>query len=194
MSDIVPYKQHGDRFLEPLKQAAKFTEGISRHHRPSFDNYEIAKAHVFQALGDIHGVEGLRLFGKEVCVAVFCRPNVLRLDKDKVLYLPIKEQKEDWWQHKVALIVATGPSAFKGDDSYMEAQFGEYGPPKIGDWVFCNASNGIAVNLCGENASRPQGLDGLGRTIDIYEWDGWPCRIISDDQFLGMIGLPHQIV
>lgn len=194
MSELVPYERHGDRYLEPLRQSPTFTEGVSRHHRPSFDNYQVAKEHIFQALGDISGADGLRLFGKEVCVAVFCRPNVHRVDRGNVLYLPIKEIKEDWWQHKVAMIVAMGPSAFSGDQSYMDAQFGEYGPPKIGDWVFCNASNGIQLNLCGDDASRPQGLDTLGRQMDLYEWDGWPCRIISDDQFLGMIGKPQAIV
>ena len=194
--EVAPFEPITDmaRFLEPRQQTPRFMEKTTRHHRQDFDDYEVAKTHIFQMLGDIYGPEGLVLIGKEVCVAVFVRPNCYRISEDKIFFRPITEQKEDWWQHKVALIVATGPSAFLGDESYMQAQFGEYGPPKVGDWVFCNASSGLQISLCGDGASRPQGVDNMGRTIDLYEWDGWPCRLISDDLFLGRIGKPQQIV
>lgn len=194
MSDIVPYERHGDRFLTAPAATPQFTAGITRHHRPDYDDYEVAKQHIFQALGDIYGPEGLRLFGKEVAIACFVRPAMYRVSEDKVWFRTIDDQKEDWFQHKVAMIIATGPSAFRGDDSYVDAQFGECGPPKIGDWVFCNASNGIQISLRGDGASRPQGVDNHGNPCDLFAWDGWPVRIISDDQFLGMIGKPQQIV
>lgn len=200
----------GRQAVAPLQQAPKFSEGISRHHRPFYDDYNVAKSHIHQALGDIT-TDGLELVGREVCVAVYCRPNMMRIKSpsgdDKVFFLPVKEIKEDWWQHKAGLIVAMGPTAFHGDDSYLDAMFGlrdedgelipGSGRPrrwKVGDWLFGNPSSGMQIQLCGEGASRPQGVDNTGEAMDLFEWDGWPCRIVLDDVFVGRIAKPHSVV
>lgn len=175
------------------RQAPKYTAGITRHHRPAYDDYTLAKMHIFQMLGDISGEDGLVLFGRQVAVAVYCRPNI----NPGGIILPTKEIKEDWWQHKVVLIVAVGPDAFgkvTGSPAYFKARYGDREPPKIGDWVFMNASSGMQISLCGDGHSRPQGVDSLGREYDLFEWDGWPVRILEDDSLIGRIGKPSAIV
>lgn len=175
------------------RRTPEYSQGTTRHHKPSYDDYDVAKLHIMQMLGDIHGDDGLILFGRQVAVAVFCRPSVNMAG----IYLPVKEIKEDWWQHKVCLLISAGPDAFgavTGTDKYFKARFGERPPPKIGDWVFMNASSGTQLMLCGEGHSRPQGSDHLGREFDLFEWDGWPVRILDDDSLIGRIGKPHQIV
>ena len=198
----------GEHFTAPLSQAAPFSESVSRHHRSFYDDYDVAKALIMQAVGDISEFE---VFGRNVVIAVFCRPNVMTVKtasgEDGAIYLPVKEIKEDWWQHKAGMIVRLGPDAFRGDGTYYDAKFGtvdargmlevgsgEARRPKIGDWIFCNASAGAQISLAGDGASRPQGVDRRGEPMDLFEWDGWPCRIIGDDTFYGRVVKPHQIV
>ena len=186
----------GERAVAPLQRAAPFTEGISRHHRPFYDDYTVAKMHIAQAIGDLTDMD---VFGRQVLCAVFCRPASQPIKKpdgtEGVLYLPVKEIKEDWYQHKVVLVLKTGPDAFKGDPSYLRAMFGDGVPaPVPGEWLFANANAGIQVNIAGEGGSRPQAVDRRGEPFDIFEWDGWPCRIIPDDQFFGRITKPHSVV
>ena len=185
----------GESFIAPLAQTPKYGERNSRHHRPFYDNYDVAKAHIAQAVGDI---SGFQLFGRNVLVAVFCRPNTMEVGPEgnkTTIFMPIKEIMEDWWQNKACHILMKGPEAFKGEPSYMEATFGLGVPaPEVGEWVFANASAGTQIGLCGEGASRPQGLDPRGRQWDLFEWEGWPCRIITDDCFLGRLNKPHELV
>lgn len=177
----------GERFISPISQAQKFSGGPGRHHRPFFDDYEIAKQCIHQALGDLADID---IFGRDVLCAVFCRPNVT----PGGFYLGAKEVKEDWWQHKVVLVLKCGPDAFTGDDSYLQARFGNVSPPKVGDWLFSRPESGLQIDLAGEGGSRPQGRDHRGNAMDIFEWDGWPCRIIPDEEFKGRLPKPHGIV
>lgn len=187
MSNELAPVSFGERMLAPIQQSAQFGEGVSRHHRPFFDDYEVAKQLIHQALGDLSKFD---VFGRNVLVAVFCRPNIT----PGGFYLGVKEIKEDWFQHKVVLVLKVGPDAFKGDKSYLDAMFGDAPPPKPDEWLIANASAGIQINLMGEGGSRPQGKDHRGNPIDVFEWDGWPCRIISDESFLGRLERPHEIV
>lgn len=194
MSDLAV--THGDKFLAPLSTSARFTEAVTRHHRPLYDDYTVAKAHIAQAIGDLSDMD---VFGRQVLCAVFCRPNMDQMTRPdgtkSTIYTSLKEIKEDWFQHKVVLILKLGPEAFQGDDSYRDAVFGKGTPsPQPGEWLFANANAGIQVNICGEGGTRPQGLDHRGRTVDLFEWEGWPCRIIGDDNFLGRITKPHTVV
>ena len=174
------------------RQIPAFTSGITRHHRPFYEDYETAKQFIFQMLGDI-SAEALGIFGRQVAVAVFCRPNIT----PGGIYIPIKEVREDWWQHKCVLLVATGPDAFgavTGDERYFKARYGDRGPPKIGEWVVMNASTGLQCSWRGQGASRPSGIDHLGRPFDLFEWDGWPIRILEDDSLISTMARPHEIV
>ena len=140
----------------PIAQPAQFTQGVARHHKRSFDDYDVAKQLILQAVGDL---SDLRLFGRQVACAVFCRPNVRQIRRPDgsvgALYSAIKVGVS--WQHKVTLILKCGPGAFKGDASYIEDVYGDpSGIPKPGDWVFANASAGIQTSFAGAGASRPQ--------------------------------------
>lgn len=184
----------GRTAIAPLAQKAKFSDPIGRHHRPFYDDYDVAKMHILQALGDLSDLD---IFGRQVACAVFIRPNTMPItmpDGTKsVLYLPIKEVKEDFYQNKTVLVLKCGPEAFTGEENYLTAMYGGF-VPAPGEWLFANANSGIQVNLVGDGASRPQSVDRRGEPLDIFEWDGWPCRIMSDDNFLGRIAKPHQIV
>lgn len=179
----------GERMLAPLSQPAQYTDPIGRHHRPFYADYEVAKSHINQMVGSMDHFE---VFARQVIVGVFTRPNVT----PKGFFLPVSEIKEDWWQHKVVLLLKAGPEAFKGDDegTYHRATFGDHAAPAVGDWLIMNASSGMQINWCGDGASRPQGKDHAGRTVDLFEWDGWPCRIVADDCFLGRLTKPHNLV
>lgn len=192
--DLVESRGQAVGYVAPLGQSSRFTDGVTRHHRPFFDDYTLSKLHITQAIGDITDLD---IFGRNVLVAVFCRPNTMPIKmpdgSQSVLYQTQKEIKEDWYQHKVVLVLKCGPDAFRGEDSYLQAMFAGV-PPKAGEWLFANASAGIQVNIAGEGASRPQSVDRRGEPMDIYEWDGWPCRIISDEHFLGRLERPHGVI
>lgn len=180
-------RRHGDAFIAPLAPAAPFSSGPGRHHRPFYDDYEVAKGFIHQALGDLSETD---IWDANVLCGVFCRPNVT----PSGIYLTEKEVKEDWWQHKVVLVLKMGPDAFQGDPSYQRARFGDAGPPAVGDWLFARPEAGVQISLIGDGASRPQGRDHRGEPMDIFAWPGWPCRIIPHDQFLGRLTKPHSIV
>lgn len=193
--DLTTTGGRGVGFVAPLAQSPRFGEGVTRHHRPFYDDYNVSKMHIMQAVGDLSEMD---IFGRQVLVAVFVRPNTMTIKKpdgsSAMLYLPVKEIREDWYQHKVVMVLKCGPDAFKGEDSYLKAQFGSADPPEPGEWLFANANSGIQINIAGEGATRPQGVDQRGEPFDIFEWDGWPCRLLADDQFLGRLERPHQVI
>lgn len=178
---------HGQRFLAVAGQSAPYSVGPGRHHKPAYDDYEIAKTCIRQALGDMSDVE---IWGDAVLCAVFCRPNIT----SGGVILPVKEIKEDWWQHKAVMVVKIGPDAFQGDESYLRARFGDKRPPEVGDWLFAAAEAGIQTNFCGDGGTRPQGRDPMGRLMDLFEWEGWPCRVIPHDRFIGRLSNPQAVV
>ena len=172
--------------VAPFDDSPKWGK-FGQHHRPYYDDYTVAKLHIMEALGDI---SELRLFGRQVMVAAFVKPAIT----PGGIITPVGFQMEDWWQGKVAMLVGVGPAAFSGDASYLAATYGD-AVPKFGDWVFLNANAGITTSICGEGAKRPQGQDHLGRTIELFKWgDGWPCRIVNDDQLIGWAAKPHHVV
>ena len=178
---------HGERFLSPISQSAQFSSGPGRHHRRHFSDYEVVKDLIHQAIGDLSENE---VWDNNVLCAVFCRPNVT----PGGIYQTTKEVKEDWWQHKAVLVLKLGPNAFQGDESFERAKWGKEARPQPGDWLFSRPEAGIQINLYCTGGSRPQGRDHRGQPMDIFEWDGWPCRIIPDDEFLGRMLLPHSVV
>lgn len=184
-TDLIP--SHGEQYLSPISPAPRFSSGPSRHHRPFFDDYETAKALILQSLGDLTDID---IFGARVLCAIFCRPSI----NPGGIYLTENEVKEDWWQHKVVLVVKCGPDAFKGDDGYLQARFGDRPAPKVGDWLFARPEAGIQIHLNGEGGSRPKARDHRGQEMDIYAWDGWPCRIIDHEEFEGRLPKPHGVV
>jgi len=160
---------------------------VSMLHKWHHDDYDEAKAQIHQSLGSIADLE---VFGRQVLVAVYIRPNKSQTG----LYQTVNAQKEDIYQGKAALILKCGPGAFKGEDSYVKAMFGDMPTPEPGDWVFVRPSDGLSISLCGDGASRPQGKTFHDEDVDLFAWDGWPCRILSDDSLIGRMNKPHTLV
>jgi hypothetical protein len=187
MNDGALVPSRGEHFVAgPSLQVPAFGGATTRLHRPAYDDYETARRHIWQALGDISDFE---LFGRDTLVAVFCRPNMT----PSGVIMPINEIKEDWWQGKGVMLVAHGPGAFNGDDSWVKSMY-RNGKPQPGDFLIARSSDGTQLSVRGEGASRPQGVDRLGRTMDLFEWDGWPCRVMPDDRFFGRLSKLHMVI
>lgn len=160
----------------------------SRLHNWHHDDYEIAKADVHRQLGDITESQ---VFGRQVLCAIYIRPT--RNPKTGLEYTE-KQQAEDIAQGKSMLILQLGPDAFQGDEAYIKAMFGKWGPPKIGDWLWARSNVGESLQMAGEGAVRLQHEDRRGEKQNSYPFDGWPCRVLSDESFIGRVAKPHQVV
>jgi hypothetical protein len=163
------------------------SDTVSNLHNWHHENYESAKAQIYHQIGDIGDLE---VFGQQVIVAVYIRPNFTAGG----LIAGTKMQKEDIYQGKVVLILKCGPDAFQGDESYAKAMFGDAPPPTVGDWVFLRSQDGTPISMQGEGAARVKVPDRRGDPMDVYDWDGWPCRIVKDDDIIGRAARPHSIV
>jgi len=156
------------------------------HH----DDYEIAKAHIAQQLGNFDNE--VKVFGRQVLCAVYIRP---LLNPRTGLQSTEKHQQEDIWQGKVMLVLKLGPDAFKGDGSYQAAMFGSADDvPKVGDWLMANANTGFSLNIRGEGGTRVVALNRRDEEEKLYPFDGWACRIVPDDLFIGAVLKPHVVV
>lgn len=159
----------------------------TRLHNWHHKDYAEAGRQINQALGDISDIE---IAGRQVLVAVYVRPNVT----NGGVMQSVSAQKEDVWQGKIVLLLKAGPDAFVGDDSYRQAMWGNARHPQAGDWLVVRAIDGLPISLKGDNAERPQGKDFRGDPIDIYDWDGWPCRFLPDDAIIARVSKPHSVV
>lgn len=182
---IVP----GITALTPFQATAgRFQSGPTRHHRQYFEDYATAKAHIWQAVGDI---EPFEVFGDCVLVAVFCRPTIT----PGAIIIPETsgEAREDQYQHKAVLILKVGPGAWYGDEDYHKLKFGGLSAPVVGEWVMVNANAGLQMSIMGEGGTRPKIATVQGEQ-DAYVGDGWPCRLIKDEEVLMRIKAPHGVV
>jgi hypothetical protein len=163
------------------------TANVTALHGWHHDDYDEAIQQIKTHLGDISDLE---VFGRQVVVAVYVRPS----KNAAGIYQTAKAQQEDFWQGKAVLVLKCGPDAFSGSEEYARAMFGDKPPPQPDDWVFLRASDGMPINLCGDDAKRVQGKTFGGEMVDIFPWDGWPCRIVSDESIIGRINKPHSLV
>ena len=168
-----------------LTDSTQVASGLHKWHH---DDYAEAKRQILQALGSTADLE---IFGSNVLVAIYVRPEK---SSKSGIYVTSKRQVEDIYNGKVVMIVKAGPDAFRGDESWLKMQYGSAAPPAPGDWCFLPENVGIMTQFCGDGAERVKGTDSMGRIIDVYEWDGWPCRIIRHDALIGRMNRPHEIV
>jgi hypothetical protein len=155
------------------------------HH----DDYDLAKGHIFKQLGDYTGE--LEVFGRQVLIAVYVRP---LMNPRTGMHFTDTQQKEDIFQGKVGLVLALGPDAFKGDDDYVAATFGPKGAPEVGDWVFTNPNAGMSLNIIGKGGERVTEKDRRDEDVNLYPIAGWACRVVPDEQFIGRVLNPHNVV
>lgn len=163
-------------------------QNTSELHGRYHDDYETAKAEIHQALGSIKDIE---IFGAQVLIACYVRPKTGGKGK---LWVTTKAQTEDIYMGKAFMVLKLGPDAFKGDKAYLKALFGEMPAPSPGDWIFLRSQDGVMVSLCGDGASRPKGRDHKDEEIDLYDWDGWPCKIVDHKSIIGRMNRPHSVV
>lgn len=167
------------------------TSDYTRLHKHHHADYDTAKEDIRRQIGTLD----LELFNRDVLCGVYVRP----------LYNPrsgftqsIQFQKEEIIQSKIVLVLKLGPSAFKAPNDYpewYEEQFGTSKPPSVGDWLMVRAADGHPTNICGDDGVNVMYPDKLGREHKAYEWDsGWPCRIISDQNFMARVLNPHTVV
>jgi hypothetical protein len=161
---------------------------VTRLHRWHHDDYAEAKRQIYMQLGDLSGLE---VFGRQVAVAVYVRPEVNSVTG---LYQTQNSMREDWWQGKAVLVLKMGPDAFRGDDGYIMATFPGGRAPQIGDWLFANANAGIQTSYEGPGGAQFMVENRQGEMEPVYSWFGWPIRIIPDDMFLGRVHEPHQVI
>lgn len=94
---------------------------------------------------------------------------------------------ESIYQGKVGLVLKTSNQDFT--DQEKKAWGGEGRLPKVGEWVFFKADDGIALSVLGTGAKRSPRLTDLG-----IEMDGWPCRVFEPRYILGRIKSPRSVV
>lgn len=160
-------------------------------HNYHHADYDIAKDHMRRQLGQLD----IELFGRQVMVGIYIPPLV---GGTSVLQISSKMQAENVYQGKIVMVLKTGPGAFGrlDDESYRISMYGsEEGVPKVGDWLMVNAVAGEPTSFCGPGAETVMGEDRRGDPQKVYDWNsGWPCRIIMDDAFIGIVTNPHNIV
>lgn len=163
----------------------------SRLHSWHHDDYQVAKDHIMRQIGDFSDSQ---VFGSQVLCAIYIRPARNPLNG---LEYTDKQQAEDIAQGKSMLILQLGPNAFGGPDAdgtYLKSMFGDYGAPKVGEWLWARSNSGEPVHISGEGAERVTYLSRQKDECNAYPFEGWPCRVLHDESFIGRVAKPHQVV
>jgi co-chaperonin GroES (HSP10) len=92
---------------------------------------------ILERVGDLEGVE---IFGADVMVAIYERPNKTKSG----IILTDTTTGEDLHQGKIGLIVKKGPLAWVDDDNVT---FRDEDRCDVGDWVFFRPSDGWRATL-----------------------------------------------
>lgn len=92
-----------------------------------------------EILKTIGNLKGFELFGNQVLLAVYKRPEKTKSG----IILTGTTRQEDEYQGKAGLVLAKGPSAFVSDDNYnFHGQNVE-----VGDWVAIFVSDGRKIMI-----------------------------------------------
>ena len=95
-----------------------------------------------ELLNKIGKLDGFELFGNQVLIAVYERPEKT---KSGIILADVTRQ-EDTFQGKAGLVVALGPSAFVSDENYnFRGQ-----SVRVGDWVAIFVSDGRQITVNGQ--------------------------------------------
>lgn len=131
------------------------------------------KTALLKAVGDLEGIE---IFHNLVLVATYLTPPIMMKGAQGeavTFHLPDRTQTEDRFQGKVALVLKTGPMAFKDD---KVNQFGGVSV-KEGDWVMVRPSDGLEFYK-GAHANAAKGIS---------------CRLFEDANIKARIADPSVI-
>jgi co-chaperonin GroES (HSP10) len=124
------------------------------------------KQALLDRVGDLSGIE---VFGSDVVVAVYMRPERTRAG----IILTDNMRSEDAFQGKVGLIVKMGPTA------YCDETGNKFRDINVGDWAVFRASDGFPVTLTASNSVSTK--------------DAIICRIINDINIRMTVSSPDAI-
>ena len=146
----------------------------------------------------IGSLDDLTITGQDILVGVFVRPSKTKIKgaggKDFILHTggTGKEAVEDIYQGKIVRILKMGPLAFdlgKCPSLATEWPGGEL--PKVGDWVFCRANDGIQVSYKGTGSQDTSMFEDMAK---VPSNGGWPCRIVAFSDVIGKVSDPAVLV
>lgn len=124
-------------------------------------------------LAKVGGLDELEIFGSDVVVAIYERPNKTASG----IILSDRTLEEDIHQGKIGLIVAMGPMAFVDDD---KVQFSEHERCKLHEWVFYRPSDSWRATLNTHKTASSK-----DNTVNL--------RIIRDTLIRGRVSNPDLI-
>lgn len=116
------------------------------------------------------GLEGVEVFGNDMLVAIYKRPEKTKLG----IILVDNTRSEDVHQGKVGLVLKMGPTCF------LDEEGSKFRDIKEGDWVVFRPSDGWRVTL--------NTLSGGHSKDDIVD-----CRVVSDVSVRARVSDPDYI-
>lgn len=148
-------------------------------HNWNHDDPDDAKREIFEALGDI---DGLEIAGTQVLLGMYCRPAKTRGG----IITPGSSQREDIYQGTVALVIMSGPKAFLGQkEDWPDHR------PVVGEWVYFRSQDGVRCSIKGPGSKMRKTEDGKS---NIREWEGWQCYLVYDRDVYARVRLPHVVI
>lgn len=96
-----------------------------------------------EVLAGIGGIDGFNVFGNEILVAIYMRPNVTTGG----IILTDKSRDEDQWQGKVGIVIKKGALAFVNDERSGVDFKGQNVEP--GDLIVYRVSDGFPIDVNG---------------------------------------------
>lgn len=146
----------------------------------------------------IGSLDDLTLTGQDVLVGVFVRPSKTKIrgagGKDFILHTggTGKEAVEDIYQGKIVRILKLGPMAFNVEKfPSLKDEWPNGELPKIGDWVFCRAGDGIQASYKGTGSEDTKMFEDMQK---VPGNGGWPCRIVAFSDIIGKVSDPAVLV
>lgn len=134
---------------------------------------------ILDAVGDLSDIE---LTEDLVLVGIY-----IQQGKTKGGLITTQLSIESVYQGKVGLVLKLPPQGLT--EREHKAWGGADKLPKVGDWVYFKADDGMSMSVHGTGGKRSERLQDLGINID-----GWPCRMFEAKYILGRVKEPRSIV
>jgi hypothetical protein len=159
-------------------------------HRLDQSMFNVAEE-MDKVVGDLSQVE---VCAQQVLVGVYVRPQVSTIKGANGELIPFfsggtgQAAMEDIYQGKVARVLKLGPQAFPKSTL---AEWGEAGPPKVGDWIAVDAGAGIQVSLKCRGSQDTGMFEGIKK---VSNKTGWPCRFVQFADIFARVTEPQVMV
>jgi hypothetical protein len=167
---------------------------VATLHRVDQSVYNVAEE-MDKVVGSL---DDIVLRGQDILVGVFVRPSKTKIigagGKPFIMHTggTGKEAVEDVYQGKIVRILKLGPQAFCPKTfPELAAEWGDAPMPKVGDWVFCRATDGIQCSYKGSGSLPTEMFEDMAK---MPSNGGWPCRIIAFGDVIGRVSDPAVFV